>query len=97
MSFLSKLRTHVVLDTESPSRTLLIARTPAAVPDIEVDLRRSFLSPQPYASVLSSAAAEAATPMTIQSLSGAAPVPEIEVGIPRDKPAPPEQNSGQQS
>ena len=89
MSFLSKLTTHVAAAGQSPIQTLAVGRTPAAIPEIEIDLRQSFRSPQTFTSTLSSGSTGAAATMSVQSLSEAAPLPEIEVSIPRDKPAPP--------
>ena len=89
MSILSKLTANAALGAKAPIETLLIARTPAPVPDVQIDLERSFRAPPSFASVVSGGA-EAAATLSIQSLSGPAPLPDIETPIPRDKPAPPD-------
>jgi hypothetical protein len=88
MQFLSKLTGHgrmankVCLQTEVP-------RTPAEVPRVELELRRSFLRPQVPPSKLAQVRSLNSDSLHGQTAGVPASAPDIHVAIPRGVPNPP--------
>jgi len=96
MSFLSKLNEYVG-NKDVPALHADVARAPAELPRIALNLRQAFRQPEVSASMLARVPALDKANLPDRVPSAPAPVPEIAVAIPKAIPDPPPLSGGKPS